>query len=699
MTKETAKQRIEKLKKEINNYNYQYFVLNKSLVSEEVRDSLKRELIDLEKEFPEFITPDSPTQRIGNVLSGKFQKARHLKKKESLNDVFSTEEIKEWIERLEKILPGEKFEYLCELKIDGLNVSLVYDQKGRLMRAVTRGNGIEGENVTHTIKTIQSIPLSLEKHLGSVMEVSGEVFMPKKAFEELNKKEGNNFANPRNAAAGTIRQLDPQIASERNLQMFFYSVFLEDQKKIPESQANLFDYLSTLALAVEKHRILCKGLKDIEKFISEWNRKKNQQPYDIDGIVIKVNSLKQQNKLGSTAKAPRWAVAYKFPAEQSTSQIIDIQMQVGRTGAVTPVAIMKPTFLDGSTVSRATLHNEDEIKKKDVRVGDTVVIQKAGDIIPEVVEVLTDFRLETEKPFKMPKNCPVCDSKLVRPEGEAAWRCPNRKCSAVHEEGIAHFVSKHGFDIEGLGPKVVKALIEGKLIEDAGDIFSLKEGDLLGLPLFKEQRSENILNAIEKSKQLSLEKFFFALGVRYLGIETAELISQKIPFEKSSKIINIREKGQLDLFSEEKTKKVEINYISIKDILKKMQSLSLEDLEKIDGIGGKVAFSVKDWFNDQENVEFMLKLHNYGISPLLPERTFQQNLVDLTFVITGSFADYSRDQLKKMLKERGGKATSRVSKKTNYLLCGKNAGSKREKAKELGVKIINEKEFFALLES
>jgi len=698
LNKQKTQQRIEKLKKQINNYNYQYFVLDKNPVSEEVRDSLKRELIELETEYPELITSDSPTQRVGNVLSGKFKKEKHLKRKESLSDVFSLEEIAEWMERIQKILPEEEFEFLCELKIDGLNLALIYNERGVFSRAVTRGNGTEGENVTHTVKTIESIPLNLHQMPKNILEASGEVYMSKKTFENLNKKKENSFANPRNAAAGTIRQLDPQVAAERNLGMFFYALYLEDESKSPKTQFDLIQTLKNYGFTVNQKIQLCQNLAEIDAFIRNWGEKKTDLPYEIDGIVIKVNSIQQQKKLGSTAKSPRWAVAYKFPAEKSSSQILDIQLQVGRTGAVTPVAIMKPTFLAGSTVSRATLHNEDEIAKKDIRIGDTVVIHKAGDIIPEVVEVLKEMRTGSEQTFQMPENCPICRTKLIRPKGEAAWRCPNSKCVAIHEESLIHFVSKHGFDIDGLGKKVVKALLDAKLIEDAADIFSLKEGDLLSLPLFKEQRTENLLQAIENSKQVALEKFFFALGIRYLGAETAELIAQKIPFQKSKKELPVQESDQMDLFASLKEKKIILEYVSIGDLREKMQNLSQEKLEQIDGIGSKVAFSIQTWFANAENLTLLKKLKTAGVLPLIPTETFKQNLLGKTFVITGSFADYSRDQLKKTVKERGGKALSSVSKKTNYLLCGQNPGSKKAKAQEFGVRIINEKEFFELLD-
>lgn len=697
MDKELVKQRIEKLKKQILDLNYRYFVLNETAVSEEARDSLKRELIALETAFPEFITPDSPTQRVGSALSGKFKKEKHLKRKESLSDVFSIAEIAEWQKRIEKILPDEAFEYLCELKIDGLNLSLIYDANGDFVRAVTRGNGEEGENVTHTVRTVESVPLKLQIPPETVLEASGEIYMPKKSFEALNQSGENNFANPRNASAGTIRQLDPQVASSRNLAMFFYALYSEDETKNPTTQKELLEQLQKYGFAVNREIKLCQNLNEIEAFIAKWKTEKDDLPYEIDGIVIKVNSIKQQQKLGSTAKSPRWAVAYKFPAMQSTSQILEIQLQVGRTGAITPVAIMRPTFLAGSTVSRATLHNEDEIAKKDVRVGDTVVIQKAGEIIPEVVSVLTEMRNGDEKPFQMPQNCPVCRTALVRPEGESAWRCPNQKCSAIHEEGLIHFVSKGGFDIDGLGEKVVRALLEAKLIEDAGDIFSLKEGDLMGLPFFKEQRTENLLRAIAKAKKVPLEKFFFALGIRHLGSETAELIAQKIEFKKAKKEIEIEISGQMDLFSLPEKKLVSLEYVPIDAILEKMQKITPTELAQIDGIGEKVGDSVCAWFQNTENVNFLKKLENAEVLPLVPEKTFAQNLVGKTFVITGSFENHSRDQLKKMIKDRGGKVASSVSVKTDFVLCGENPGSKKDKAEELSVKMIGEEEFFRII--
>ncbi|MFC1732588.1 NAD-dependent DNA ligase LigA, partial [candidate division KSB1 bacterium] len=415
MNQTEVQQRIEKLKAWLKKWNYDYFVLDKSDVSEAARDQIKKELTELEKEFPEFVTPDSPTQRVGSALSGKFAKIKHITPKQSLSDVFSDEELRDWEERIQKLVPGEKLDYISEVKLDGLNLSVIY-QKGKYYKAVTRGDGVYGEDVTHTVKTMRSVPLELREIDGlkledyPVIEVGGEVFMSKKALKAINDEGGQQFANPRNAAAGTVRQLDPSVAAKRNLEMYFYAINIarNDQLPIPNTQLETLELLQKLGLRTEPHTDQHSGLDSILKKMKKWEPKRESLDYEIDGLVIKVNSIRHQNLMGSTAKCPRWAVAYKFPAEQSTTQVLDIEIQVGRTGALTPVAILKPTSIAGSTVSRATLHNEDEIEKKDVRIGDTVIIQKAGDIIPEVVEVIKDLRTGKEKKFHLPKTCPVC---------------------------------------------------------------------------------------------------------------------------------------------------------------------------------------------------------------------------------------------------------------------------------------------------
>ncbi|MBD3330862.1 NAD-dependent DNA ligase LigA, partial [Candidatus Peregrinibacteria bacterium] len=516
MNKEEAKKRIQLLKKKIQKLNYKYFVLDQSEVKESVRDSLKRELIELENKFPEFITPDSPTQRVGSTLSGKFEKIKHTTPKKSLSDVFSDEEIIEWHERIKKLVSG-KIEFVCELKIDGLNITVQY-RKGVFVRALTRGNGKIGENVTHTVKTIESIPLNLNEEVD--LEVSGEVFMPKKSFNNLNKLQKEKgealFANPRNAAAGTIRQLNPKISANRGLDMIFYHIDKTNIKNI-KTQEELLKNLKKLGLKTCNEYKKFKNIAEVIKFCHTWHDKRETLDYEIDGIVIKVNDLSQQKKMGMTAKSPRYAVAYKFPAEQVTSKIIDIILQVGRTGAITPVAVLKPTLVAGSVVSRATLHNEDEINRKDIRIGDTVILQKAGDVIPEVVEVIKDLRDGTEKAFHFPRICPICGGKISRKEGQAAYRCENQDCNASKEASFKHFVSKKGFDIDGLGHKVVIQLIENGIIQDHADIFLIKKEDLLNLDLFKEKRAENLINSIKQARHINLDKLLFALGIRYLG--------------------------------------------------------------------------------------------------------------------------------------------------------------------------------------
>jgi len=474
--KADAQRRIEKLRTKINDLNYKYFVLDESEVGESIRDALKKELIDLETQFPQFITPQSPTQRVGNVLSGKFAKIAHKSRKWSLQDAFSEEDIILWYERLTKFTTNTNFDFVTELKIDGLNVTLWYE-KGKLEKAITRGNGREGEDITHTIRTIKSVPLELREPI--TIEVSGEVYMPKASFEKL-----EGFANPRNAAAGTVRQLDPKVAENRDLDLFFYEIGECDKR--PQTQKEVMETLNSLGLRTDSHYKHHVDIKSVLEFCKQWTDKRSSLPYDIDGIVIKVNSMESQKNLGYTAKAPRFAIAYKFPAEQAVTKVLDIIIQVGRTGALTPVAVLEPTLVAGSTVSRATLHNEDEIIRKDVRIGDTVIIQKAGDIIPEVVTVMTDLRTGAEKPFKFPKECPVCGSEVIKPEGEAISRCSNTSCGAIMRESLAHFVSKHAFDIDGLGEKVVDQLIDAGLIHDAADIFGLHRADLLGLELFQE---------------------------------------------------------------------------------------------------------------------------------------------------------------------------------------------------------------------
>ena len=686
MDKRQASERISKLKKWLKEWNQEYFAgSNNPAVSEEARNNLKRELEDLEKAFPEFITPDSPTQRVGIPLSGKLPKVSHKSRKMSLGDVFTFAELQEWEERILKFIPSEKVEYFCELKIDGLNVALWYE-KGELTRALTRGDGVVGEDITHAIRTIHSIPLRLNQAISC--EVSGEVFMPKSAFLKLNqnlkkqneelksaeKKEIQLFANPRNAAAGSVRQLNPEIAASRDLAMFFYAMgeFRAEETKVsqPKTQQELLQLMSDLGLPVSTYHKLVTNLGDAEKLYKTWEKKREELPFDIDGVVVKVNDFSQQTRMGNTAKSPRGMIAYKFPAMQVSTVVEAIEIQVGRTGVLTPVAHLRPVAVAGSIVSRATLHNADEIARKDVRVGDTVIIQKAGDIIPELVSVINELREKHSKKFQFPTHCPVCNSLAVKAEGEVALRCNNPSCAAIHQENFIHFVGKSALDIDGLGEKVIEALLEANLIEDAADIFTLTEGDLSQLPLFKEKRVVNLLAAIQQAKQVKLARLIFGLGIRFVGEVSAGDIAKE--FQANAQ------------------------HFDLEDFLQFAKAKTETQWSEIEGIGEKVAQSLVEWFAAKENQDLMKKLENVGIQ-LIREEVALQKLGGKIFVVTGTLEKYSRQGIKDMIKKYGGKVASTISSNTDFLVAGESAGSKLKKATELGVKIISESEFEKLL--
>lgn len=669
MTENEAKTRIELLKKKIGDLNYKYFILDQSEVDESVRDSLKRELIELEDQYPQFITPDSPTQRVGAALSGRFEKIKHKTPKKSLADVFSEEEIYEWYERIAKLTTG-KIEFVTELKIDGLNITVHYE-KGIYTCAITRGDGAFGEDVSHSVKTIQSIPLKLNEDVD--VEVSGEVFMPKKSFQKLNEL-GFDFANPRNAAAGSVRQLDPQITADRNLDMFFYHIDQNSLQNQVKSQEEALMTLEKLGLKVCPYFKKHESIESVIKFCHDWKEKRDSLPYEIDGIVIKVNDFAMQEQMGFTAKSPRYAVAYKFPASKVSTQILDVIFQVGRLGTITPVAVMKPTFVAGSTVSRATLHNEDEINKKDIRIFDTVIIQKAGDIIPEVVEVLKDLRSGTEKKILFPENCPVCGHAIVRNEGESAYRCTNKSCYAQEREKIIHFTSKKGFDIDSLGEKIVIQLIDAGFVQSPVDIFYLKKEDLLTLDLFKDKKTDKLLQNIEKSKKITLDRFLFALGIRYLG--------EQASFDLAKFTVSAcKNKDHFDLPA----------------FIKEITDFSLEDIKNIDGIGDKSGEMIFNWFNDEKNQKLLLDLHHAGIRLDIESFKSEGKLSNKSFVLTGSLSSITRDQAKDLIKKHGGKIHSTVTKDTNYVIAGESAGSKLKKAQELNIPIISEAEFLKML--
>ncbi|MFA5889253.1 MAG: NAD-dependent DNA ligase LigA [Candidatus Paceibacterota bacterium] len=677
--------RLENLKKTIKHHGYLYHTLDKPEISDEVYDSLVSELQELETKYPKLKLKDSPTERVGGEPLKEFVKVTHKQRQWSYDDIFNFEGLKRWDEKLknfirkavlEKDLPVQvgKVEYCCELKIDGLKVVLAYED-GKLFRGATRGDGVVGEDVTNNIKTIQSIPLTLKKKANII--VVGEAWIGKKDLEEINKIKMEDketlFANARNLAAGSIRQLDPKIASSRKLNSFIYDIDEYNQKP-PETQEEELKLLKTLGFNINPNFSLFGDLDSVEKYYQDWIKKRHNLDYELDGIVIKVNSNKIQKALGYTAKSPRWGVAYKFPAEQVTTVVEDIALQIGRTGVLTPVAHLRPVAVAGSTVSRATLHNEDEIRRLDVRIGDTVILQKAGDVIPDIVSVVKELRTGKEKIFTWPTHVSACggDGKIERIPGQAAWRCVNKNSFEQQKRKFYHFVSKKSFDITDLGPKIIDVLLENNLISEYADIFTLNKGDLLQLPRFAEKSVDNLIFAIEKAKRVTLPRFIIGLSIPQVGEETAYLLAENFPASSAG-----RRRGDKLLISD-------------------LQNTTKEKLEKIDGIGPIVAESIINFFN--------LKVNKKIIKNLLKEVTIMKSVNSLTtkklsgktFVLTGTIS-MAREEVKKQIRELGGTVSESVSKETNYVIAGENPGSKLAKAKELSVIILNEKEFLALL--
>ena len=684
--KTKAKIRIEKLRDEINRHRYLYHVLDKQEISEAALDSLKHELAKLEEQFPDLIAPDSPTQRVAGRPLEEFQKVRHSIPMLSLNDAFDQEEMKAWEDRLKRLRPDMKaFDYYSELKMDGLAVSLLYEN-GILARGATRGDGITGEAVTQNIRTIEAIPLRLEnpaneksgqadgffqKALKGRFEVRGEVFMSKTAFEKINKEQKQKneepFANSRNAAAGSIRQLDPKIASKRKLDFCAYDIATDIGLKTHEEVHRLLELLGFFTTKQNRH---CENLDEVFKFYNEIEISREKLPFQIDGIVVSVNNIALMKNFGIAGKAPKGMIAYKFPAEQATTVVEDIIIQVGRTGAMTPVAHLKPVAVAGSTVSRATLHNEDEIKRKDIRIGDTVIIQKAGDIIPEIVEPLRRMRAGKEKEFVMPKICPVCGALLKRLEGEAITRCTNSQCFAQNRRRLFHFASKGAFDIEGLGPKIIDQLIENELVAEPADFFELEAGDLEPLERFAEKKAKNIIEGIQARKIITLSRFLFALGIRHAGEQMAQDISKMLL-------------GKSDNLSE---------------ALKFAQGLTREQWMDIEGIGDIAADSLVEFFSNKKSLKIVENLIKVGVEIEKGKNAAAGILIGKKFVITGTLFSMSRDQAKQKIQELDGRVSASVSRETDFLVAGENPGSKYEKAKKSGVKILSEEEFLALLE-
>lgn len=672
-SKEQAKARVEKLRRLINGLLYRYHVLDDPAVTDDAYDALFHELQTLERRFPDFATPDSPTQRVGGEPLKKFRKVEHATPMLSLNDAFHPNEVRDWVARLQRLLPSTPLgAYYAEIKMDGLAVSLVYE-RGKLHYGATRGDGRIGEDITQNLKTIREIPLELEtdrlpaalrpKARGSI-EIRGEVYMPLASFEKLNHEQKKNgqplFANPRNAAAGSLRQLDPNISAARGLSFFAYDLLSDFKEKTHEERHAI---AKILGFPVNPFSKRCATVNDVDAFHKRIEHLRPALPYQIDGIVVNINDNALFTRLGVVGKAPRAAIAYKFTPEQATTVVEDIRLQVGRTGALTPVAVFTPVHVAGTTVARATLHNEDEIGRLDVRIGDTVVLQKAGDIIPDVVAVLKELRHGKERLFRMPKKCPVCGRPVTRKTGEAIHFCTNELCPARHREALYHFVSKKAFDIEGLGPKIIDQLMSEGLVREPADLFHIKPNDLEGLELFAEKRATNLSQAVQGRKKIPLARFVYSLGIRHVGEETARDVAQYF--------------GSLEA----------------------LRTARAEDLLVVPNIGNVVAASLAQYFQSAVGKSIVGNLLRAGIEVERAHTKAPGKLSGKSFVVTGALDSMNRDEAHEAIRMLGGVTPSNVSKKTDYVVVGAEPGSKLAKAEKLGVKILDEKEFLKMVKS
>ncbi|UAL47802.1 NAD-dependent DNA ligase LigA [Sutcliffiella horikoshii] len=668
MEREQAEKRVRELHDVLNQYNYEYHVLDKPSVSDAEYDSLLQELLTLEKEHPDLQTEDSPTQRVGGNILEMFNKVEHRTPMLSLGNAFNEDDLRDFDRRVKQAV-GDDVTYVCELKIDGLAVSLRYED-GLFVLGATRGDGTTGEDITMNLKTIKSIPLRLKEPV--TMEVRGEAYMPKNSFEKLNEakmeREEEPFANPRNAAAGSLRQLDPKIAASRNLSVYVYSLADAGEAGV-DSHSEALDYLDKLGFKTNTERKVCTSIEEVLEYVTAWHTKRPDLSYDIDGIVIKVDNTEHQEQLGFTAKSPRWAIAYKFPAEEVTTKLLDIELNIGRTGVVTPTAILEPVRVAGTTVQRASLHNEDLIREKDIKLGDTVIVKKAGDIIPEVVNVLVEQRTGEERDFTMPTHCPECESELVRIEGEVALRCINPKCPAQIREGLIHFVSRNAMNIDGLGEKVIAQLFRENLIEDVADLYKLTKEQLLELERMGEKSADNLISAIEKTKDNSLERLLFGLGIRLVGAKAAKTLAQEF------------------------------------DHMDKLASLTKEELTAIHEIGDKMADSIVTYFEQPEVTELLSELKELGVNmaykgpkPVRAEDV-DSYFAGKTIVLTGKLEEMSRNDAKAAIEQLGGKVTGSVSKNTHLVIAGEEAGSKLTKAQELGIEVWNEAQMLKEIQS
>ncbi|HXG37142.1 MAG TPA: NAD-dependent DNA ligase LigA [Bacteroidota bacterium] len=662
------RKRVEALREKLREHDYRYYVLAKPVISDEEYDKLMKELIDLEREYPELVTPDSPSQRVGGEPTKEFPTVTHAVPMLSLSNTYSEEEVLEFDRRVRSLLGKEPYRYVCELKFDGVAVSLTYTE-GLFVRGATRGDGMQGDDITQNLKTIRSIPLRLNKHPKGLedIEVRGEVFMTREDFQKMNEERElageKTFINPRNSAAGTLKLQDPKIVAQRPLK--FYAYFLRAEGiKLTSHYENL-RLLKELGFPVNEHARLCHTINEVIEYWKEWEERREDLPYDIDGVVVKVDSLRQQDLLGATAKSPRWAIAFKFTARKKETVLKDIVLQVGRVGTITPVAELEPVFVGGTTVSRATLHNEDYIKELDIRIGDTVVVEKGGDVIPKVSEVVKEKRKPGAKPFQMPRTCPECKSTIIRPEGEANYYCNNTECPAQVKARIEHFAHRGAMDIEGLGEAVVEQLVNLGFVSNYADLYDLhkKKAKLVELERWGEKSVQNLLEAIEQSKQKSFARVLFALGIRHVGSGVAQLLVKHFP--------------SLDA----------------------LMHARKEELEQIQGIGPQIAGSVYEFFRDKHNRAIVERLRKAGLrmEETIPKAAKSSPVFGKIFVLTGTLSSMTREEAKEKIESLGGIVGSSVSKNTDYLVVGEEAGSKLDKAKKLGVATLSEEEFLAMI--
>jgi len=664
----SVKKEIEELREKLRYHEYRYYVLDDPEISDAAYDRMMNRLKELETAHPELVTPDSLTVRVGGAPREGFSTVRHARPMLSLDNAFSFDALREWDRRVREGSGQEKIEYIAEHKFDGLSISLQFED-GVLARGVTRGDGATGEDVTPNVKTIRSIPLRADTavlkkvKLPADFEVRGEVMMAKKAFEALNREQerigGKIFVNARNSAAGAVRVLDPSITAARRLDFFAYYLLVDGKVRFAKHSESL-QALKQLRFRASDDWKLCAGIEAVIAYCEDWDAKREKLAYEIDGVVIKVNSVAIQNELGYTAKAPRWAIAFKYPARQETTVVNDIIVQVGRTGTLTPVAVLEPVQVGGVTVSRSTLHNMDEIERLGLQIGDTVLIERAGEVIPHVLKVVKEGK--NRKPFRMPRHCPECGSTIHHVEGEVAYRCVNAACPAKRKESILHFAGRHAMNIDGLGDKIVDQLVDKGLVKDVADLYALKESEVAGLERMAEKSAQNLLEEIEASKKNSLARLIYALGIQFVGERTAQLLAE--------------------------------HFSSLEELAAGKE----EELEEVPEVGPKVAASIVEFFSEPANCQLIKKLRKAGVHPTAEKRVVKsQKLAGKSFVFTGSLANRSREEAGELVIQHGGKVSSSVSKKTSYVVVGTDPGSKYEKAKELGVTILTEAEFEKLL--